>query len=604
MRQLIVFAFSLSIALSSFSKENPTTDTQELSKIDRLYYNCKIWGFLKYYHPLVAKGSFDWDEKLQGMLKNTANIQTYESYSEYMTRWIYYMGQIKPCAKCNQPSNEEPFLKNFDLSWTQNSKFSDEFRKSLKNIENNRFQGNNHYVGQGKVGQFEPKNENPDYEFIWKDENQRLLPLFRYWNYIEYFYPYKYKTDQNWDDVLREMIPKFLEADTRLDFHLAMLELVVKVDDSHGGFITSLIDEMPYFTFPSVQLEVIEDQIVVTKIIDEAKASQDDLRVGDILVTVDGQTATKLHESHKKYIWGSNDAVKNRSITYSLFMGKTGTVPVTIERDGATQPKTVTLYKSSDLNAKKDPVVKWKHISDSIGYVDLEHVVVGDVDEIMGNLMDKSVIILDVRNYPRGVYRAISKYLNPTDTTFAIFTRPDYSYPGKFVWSGESTCGSDNDDYYKGKVILLVNEKTQSHAEFTCMCFQTAPNVTIIGSQTAGADGNVTKLRLLDRYYSSLTGIGVYYPDRGETQRIGIVPDIEVKPTLNGIREGRDEVLAKAVEVAQEEVDRLLEQARLEELVRLEQMRLDSLRMDSLRLNMMPPDTLKTDSLKYDDGGK
>ena len=44
------------------------------------------------------------------------------------------------------------------------------------------------------------------------------------------------------------------------------------------------------------------------------------------------------------------------------------------------------------------------------------------------------------------------------------------------------------------------------------------------------------------------TGIGVYYHDGTETQRIGIVPDIEIKPTIEGIRAGKDEVLEKAIE--------------------------------------------------------
>ena len=43
--------------------------------------------------------------------------------------------------------------------------------------------------------------------------------------------------------------------------------------------------------------------------------------------------------------------------------------------------------------------------------------------------------------------------------------------------------------------------------------------------------------------------IGVYYPDGKETQRIGIVPDIEIKPTIAGIRSGRDELLEKAIEL-------------------------------------------------------
>jgi len=42
-------------------------------------------------------------------------------------------------------------------------------------------------------------------------------------------------------------------------------------------------------------------------------------------------------------------------------------------------------------------------------------------------------------------------------------------------------------------------------------------------------------------------GIGVFHPDRKPTQRIGIVPDLEVKPTIAGIREGRDELLEAAI---------------------------------------------------------
>ncbi|MFK7979226.1 MAG: hypothetical protein AB8G86_04545 [Saprospiraceae bacterium] len=45
---------------------------------------------------------------------------------------------------------------------------------------------------------------------------------------------------------------------------------------------------------------------------------------------------------------------------------------------------------------------------------------------------------------------------------------------------------------------------------------------------------------------SRISGLGVYYPDGTETQRIGIVPDT---PTIQGIRAGRDELIEKAVEL-------------------------------------------------------
>lgn len=46
-----------------------------------------------------------------------------------------------------------------------------------------------------------------------------------------------------------------------------------------------------------------------------------------------------------------------------------------------------------------------------------------------------------------------------------------------------------------------------------------------------------------------ISGIGVYYPDGIPTQRVGIVPDIRVEPTIDGIKNKRDEVLEKAIEV-------------------------------------------------------
>jgi C-terminal processing protease CtpA/Prc len=44
-----------------------------------------------------------------------------------------------------------------------------------------------------------------------------------------------------------------------------------------------------------------------------------------------------------------------------------------------------------------------------------------------------------------------------------------------------------------------------------------------------------------------ISGIGVFYPDGTPTQRIGIIPDLEVRPTIEGIRDGRDEVLESGV---------------------------------------------------------
>ena len=49
------------------------------------------------------------------------------------------------------------------------------------------------------------------------------------------------------------------------------------------------------------------------------------------------------------------------------------------------------------------------------------------------------------------------------------------------------------------------------------------------------------------------TSQGIYTPDDSQTQRIGLTPDIEVHPTIEGIKEGRDELMEAAVAYLQEQ---------------------------------------------------
>jgi len=107
----------------------------------------------------------------------------------------------------------------------------------------------------------------------------------------------------------------------------------------------------------------------------------------------------------------------------------------------------------------------------------------------------------------------------------------------------------ESEKHFQGKLVVILNEETVSQAEYTAMAFRAGDNTVIIGSQTAGVDGNVSYIRLPGGLQTRFSGSGVYYPNGQGTQRIGIVPDIEVKPTIQGIREGRDELLEKAIEI-------------------------------------------------------
>ena len=79
------------------------------------------------------------------------------------------------------------------------------------------------------------------------------------------------------------------------------------------------------------------------------------------------------------------------------------------------------------------------------------------------------------------------------------------------------------------------------------MAFRSSPRAIVIGSTTAGADGNVSAIPLPGGLRSMISGISVFYPDKKPTQRVGMIPNREVKQTIAGIRAGRDEVLEAAI---------------------------------------------------------
>lgn len=134
-----------------------------------------------------------------------------------------------------------------------------------------------------------------------------------------------------------------------------------------------------------------------------------------------------------------------------------------------------------------------------------------------------------------------------------MLTRPDFSHPGAFIYeiankgTSYAMVGKSQPTCYRGKIILLVDERTQSAGEWACMTLQTAENVTVIGSQTAGADGNVTRTVLPGGYRINFSGLGIYYPDGRETQRRGIKLDIHSSYKISDIANGRDPLIEKAL---------------------------------------------------------
>jgi hypothetical protein len=86
-----------------------------------------------------------------------------------------------------------------------------------------------------------------------------------------------------------------------------------------------------------------------------------------------------------------------------------------------------------------------------------------------------------------------------------------------------------------------------SQAEHTGLFFEAACKPTFIGSPTAGANGDITRLVVPGGITLTFSGHDVRHVDGRQLQRVGLIPDIEARPTIAGIRAGRDEVLERAL---------------------------------------------------------
>lgn len=522
----------------------------ELDQTTRLAALGKVWGLLKYYHPEVAKGQIDWDEVLISVIPAVKAAVDYDSFNQEINNLIVQAGDvtIEDYNPQTPAHPNEPLFK-----WIKdNSIFNNDVRKKLMLVQKKHEPADNYYVQAGPAGNTYYGNEKGYDDPFYPDENHRLLALFRCWNILQYFFPYKKDIGEDWEKVLEEFVPRIIEAGDVWEYHLTMKEFTVHINDTHG-YMYSLFLLMRYgWIYAPVELRYIEGKTIVTRAYEALMDPPGALQEGDIILKTHDTDIDEYREIVRKYSHGSNEPAKERIISEYVQMGSAWLLPFTVLRNGQTLDVSAAGYYSAYVEqarrAEALAAGKWKILPGNIGYVNMGILEKADVDAAMTELMNTRAIIFDLRYNARGTQYLISDYLNPEPVDFVKIATPDMGYPGEFPFTATYQTGSDNPDYYKGRVVLLFDEFTQSHGEFVCMALETAPDVTLIGSQTAGADGNYSRCWLPGYISFHFSGLGIYYPDGSPTQRIGIVPDIVVRPTIQGIQDGRDEVLERAIQ--------------------------------------------------------
>jgi C-terminal processing protease CtpA/Prc len=526
----------------------------ELSQltIDNLELLGKVWGFLKYHHPKIGSGNLNWDYELFRYLPKYLELNEFEKRNQSLVDWIDSFGELEDCPKC-EPAKEDAFLKP-DLEWIDHQ--PNKLKEKLKLVHGKRHQGKHFYIRHAaNIGNPEFLNENAYTNMSFPDDGFRLLSLYRYWNMIQYYFPYRHLMDKDWNLTLKEYIPKFVNAKNELEYELAAVELIGDIQDTHanlwGG--ADKINDWKGEYFAPIHVRFIENQLVITDYYNPELKSETGLEIGDIITTINGQTIEQLIEEKSKYYPASNVPTRLRDISADILRSENNAINISYSRDQKEFKTTISLYPEDDLNIyrlyRKSDDLSYELLENNIGYITLQSIKDKDIPIIKEKFMDTKGIIIDIRNYPSSfVPFSLGSYFLSSPTSFVKFTRGNIDNPGEFTFTNELKIPNE-EKTYEGKLIVIVNELSQSQAEYTAMAFRAGENTTIIGSTTAGADGNVSTIFLPGGLRTMISGIGINYLDGAETQRIGIIPDVEVKPTIQGIKEGRDELVEEAINI-------------------------------------------------------
>ncbi len=531
-----------------------TTISIDNSHIDNLKALGLIWGYLKYHHPNIAKGEYNWDYELFRILPQVVNAENTIQRDEILVKWIKSLGKFSAAEEVKD--NLLGIKIEPDVAWIKNSGYSDELTNLLVSVKNaNRATGHYYIDFQTGVGNPDFKNENAYSTMIFPDAGFRLLTLFKYWNIIQYYFPYKNLMEEDWKKVLEEFIPKINNARDETEYTLTVLELIGRVHDTHANIWGGNPVLNNYFgiNYAPVELKFIENMAVVTGYYDESKGKETGLERGDIITVINSKPVEEIIKERLKYSPASNYSTQLRDIARNLLRTNDSIINIEFLRNDKLNNATLKTFTTKEINIyskNQSSDTCFKLLTKDIAYINNGSLKRDYLPGIWEETKNTKGLIIDIRNYPSDfpIYD-LSAYLMPESIPFVKFTNGSIEKPGLFTYTESLNAGKENVDYYKGKVVILVNEISQSSAEFHSMAYRVHPNATVMGSTTAGADGNVSRIYLPGGISTMISGIGVYYPDGRETQRIGIIPDIELRPTIQGIKEGRDELMEKAIEI-------------------------------------------------------
>lgn len=255
-----------------------------------------------------------------------------------------------------------------------------------------------------------------------------------------------------------------------------------------------------------VQYSKNDDLAIVMRVFKDSPAYKAGIMTGDIVKAVDGTLINEL----------SSDEVKE------LVIGPEGTdVVITVTRDG----------KDMDLVCTRAAINSSVYAYKENDYVIMELISFGnntaqECVHYLDEYTDLEKIIIDIRGNTGGYQTSVQEVCGLFIGDNKVYLRQK-GVDGKEIM--DYTRAIRYYDNFKN-IVIVADEDTASAAEVFAICMREShPNVTIVGTTTYGK-GVIQSNRLLSNGGAlKYTAYHWYSPNGNSIDKVGVVPDIEVK---------------------------------------------------------------------------